>query len=265
MKNKVVTILMSAVTTLALTITSFAATFELKSDSSYKFDNPLKGKNSEEVTIEYTITQDASAAANGWDGIMSFYNPDTLGRVSIQTHPYVCWNSVNAKTGWIDYKANTLYSAKGETHSFKIVINKDSITMYKDGEVIESGMTGSSASDLEPIEVSYQNILDAINEYEQFYVGVGSSTYSYWLTEICTLTDVKINGEEMDPDKVSKETDPTLGKPEKNTADYGATTTEESDSSFTVGIVVAAVVIVVAVVAALAVVSGKKKKNKEQE
>lgn len=267
MKKKLITVAATLAMTAMMSVSAFAASFNLTASDSYKFENPLKGKNPEEVTIEYTILAADNAAVNGWDGVMSFYNPSTLGRVSVQTHPYVCWNSVNAAAGWIDHKANVLSIKKGEEQSYKIVINAEAIQMYLNGELLESANTGTSASDATPIEVTFQNILDEINGCDYFFVGVGQAQYAYWNTEICTLKGVKINGTEYSPDGILQEEATTLGKPEKNTMDYGAVVEEDEATGFLVGpaIIIAAVAVVAVIVIVIAVViilaSKSKKKN----
>lgn len=161
-------------------------------------DNPFQGDKLKEVSIEYTINLDASAAANGWDTIMSFYDPDTTGRLSLQTHPYVCWNSdgnngPEEERSYIDYKADDCQIAadpKGEDVTYKVVINADGITMYKDGEEIPSGVT--SQSDI----ATYTDILEFLESAPNFSLGAGigpNTGASFWNTEICTLKDVKIS------------------------------------------------------------------------
>ncbi len=271
MKKKILTIAATLAMTVMMSVSTFAASFNLTASDSYKYANPLKGKNPTEVTIEYKVLAGDGAMANGWDGLMSFYNSSTLGRVSIQSHPYVCWNSANASAGWIDHKANVLSIKKNEEQSYKIVIKADGIQMYLNDTLLESANTGTSASDATPIEVTFQNILDEINGCDYFFVGVGQATYAYWSTEVCTLSDVKINGEEFKPDNILQEETTTLGKPEKNTMNYGAEEEVEEDSSFSIagisiaGIIGIAAVAVVAIIAVIVVVIvlSKKKKNVE--
>ncbi|MBE5940235.1 MAG: hypothetical protein E7266_07545 [Lachnospiraceae bacterium] len=268
MKKKFFAVVATTVITAMMSLTAFASSFQLTESSTYKYANPLKGTNPEEVTIEYTITAADNAAANGWDGILSFYNSSTLGRVSIQSHPYVCWNSANAAAGWIDHKASALQIKKGVEQSYKIVINKDGIQMFLNGEAITSADTGTSAGDATPIAVTYQNILDEINGCDYFFVGVGKAQYCYWNTEVCTLTGVKVNGKEFDPDKILQEETTTLGVPEKNTMDYGVPV-DDSGSVNIVPVIVVSVVavlaVVVVVVVLVIVISKGKKKNNDEE
>lgn len=272
MKKKIFTLAATLMMTAMMSVTAFAASFNLTASDSYKFDNPLKETNPTEVTIEYTILAADNAAANGWDGVLSFYNSSTLGRVSVQTHPYVCWNSFNAAAGWIDHKANTLSIKKGEEQSYKIIINKDGIQMYLNGELLESANTGTSATDATPIEVTFQNILDEINNCDYFFVGVGQAQYSYWNTEICTLSNVKVNGQEFTPDGVKQEETTTLGKPEKNTMDYGVAVEDEDANSASLSlaasiipIIIVAVVAVVAVIAVIIIIVTKSKKKMPED
>jgi len=138
--------------------------------------------------------------------------------------------------------------------------------MYQDGELIPSRMTGSSTTDANnPVEVTYQNVLDAINSYEYFYVGVGAMTYAYWNTERCVLSDVKINGTEFTPDGVNTETTTPMAIPQRNTMDYGAPV-DDGGSDFNPTIIIVAVVAVVVVAGvAAAVVAGKKGKKDNAE
>ena len=169
-------------------------------------DNPLQGEKLKEVTIEYTINLDASAAANGWDGIMSFYDGDTRNRVSIQTQPYVCYNAVATDGKFIDYKADALQlGAKGEDTAFKIVINADGITMYKDGEEVSSGITGESGPDDANAKTpaTFTDIIEFIQSAPTLTIGVGTAQSAYWNTEVCTLKDIKISAVGTEPQKNS--------------------------------------------------------------
>lgn len=170
----------------------------LKADSKTEYDNPLKGKECTGVEIEYTINLDAAAAANGWDSIFSFYNPDTNGRVSIQTHPYVCWNSDGngGNTSFLDYKANDIAIAadeKGTDVTYKIVIDETGIKMSRNGVDLPSGVVGITDGATEA--QTYADIVAFLNVAPKLYVGAGNdAVVSFWWTEVCTLKNVSIKG-----------------------------------------------------------------------
>ena len=158
----------------------------LAADSYTEYENPLCGKDAEMVVISYSINWDDTAARNGWDGIFSFYDATSGGRVSFQTAPYLCYN--NAAGEYVDIKADAWCTANctpGTTYLFQYIITADSITVSCDGtDISEFIVTGNS----EDWDGSYQCILDALNEYPTLTIGVGLAASSYWNTEISTIS-----------------------------------------------------------------------------
>ena len=234
MKKKIFAVALAAVMTITGAISAFAAEItidkaELAADSYTEYDNALKGSNPTEVTVEYTINFADDAARNGWDGVFAFFNADTNGRLSFQTAPFISLNT-DANAGadiWIDAKADAYVTANcepGTDYTFKYVINKDSITVSVDGkEIAEFAETGRGANTVE----GYQDILDAINTYPTFTLGVGTAKSSFWNTEICTLSNVKISDGNSD----GNNTEPTTTKKSDNGNGTEETTTKAGTSN----------------------------------
>ncbi len=152
-------------------------------------NNPFYGVEAEQYTIDYTIEFAADAAKNGWDGIFSFYNSATGGRVSFQTAPYVCYNDANGK--WMDINNPNLagdnFAATaecGKEYQVSIVINATGVKITVDGEEIALGIDGSGAD--------YKDLLGFIGECDQLTWGVGQASTSYWWTELCTVSDISM-------------------------------------------------------------------------
>jgi hypothetical protein len=149
-------------------------------------DNPFHGKNLEKVVLKYTINMTAGTPQNGWDGIFSFYNSSTGGRVSMQTNPYLCYNS----DGWIDFNQpgtaadNRAPSmTPGKEYEVEVTISSEGVTMSVDGEALNISENGSTTD--------YSKVLAAISGADQLTFGVGLAKSSYWNTELCTLTNIE--------------------------------------------------------------------------
>ena len=167
-------------------------TYETISDLNV-FENPYYGKNFDKLTLSYNLTMDESAAANGWDSVISFYNSADGGRVSIQTAPYICYNGGGA---WMDINnpngegANDIAGElkDGESHLVELQITDEDIIMAVDGEKISYSVAGSGAG--------YADIISYISKCDELCFGVGEAAKSFWWTEICSLEDILITTEE---------------------------------------------------------------------
>lgn len=174
-------------------------------------ENPFYGKNLEKVTLKYTINMTSGTAQNGWDGIFSFYNSATGGRVSMQTNPYLCYNS----DGWMDINQPGSSAdnrapgmTPGKEYAVVVTITADGVTMTVDGEELATSFNGSTTN--------YSKILNAISGADQLTFGVGLAQSSYWYTELCTLTNVEFtsskatsdDGENTGDDNGSENNDP---------------------------------------------------------
>ena len=152
-----------------------------------EYENPLQGKDIETLHMEYSITFDENAAANGWDGIFSFYDTTGTGRVSLQTAPYICYNDMAGN--WIDFNqpgaGGDDTAAAGETKEVAIDISEDEIVITVDGEEITTAENGSGAT--------YADMLDYIASVDGFSVGVGQATTSFWNTELCSVNNLSIS------------------------------------------------------------------------
>ena len=154
-------------------------------------ENPFYGKNIDNFYAEYTINMTEGAAQNGWDGIFSFYNSATGGRVSFQTAPYICYNSGTGK--WMDINQPGADGATdiapemipGTEYQVTISLDANGVIVTVDGEEIEVSIVGSGAS--------YADILKDITKCDQLSFGVGLAQTAYWNTELCTLTDIKFS------------------------------------------------------------------------
>ncbi len=187
---------------------------ELTSNSFYEaLDNPFYGKNLEKVTLKYTINMTAGTPQNGWDGIFSFYNTSTGGRVSMQTNPYLCYNS----DGWIDVNQpgdnadnKAPYMKPGTEYTCVVTISADGVTMSVDGEELKPSVNGSTSD--------YTKILNAISGADKLTFGVGLAKSAYWNTELCTLTDVEFTSVKEaadEPTEPDEPEEPTPDEPEE--------------------------------------------------
>ena len=164
-------------------------------------ENPFYGKNLEKVTLKYTINMTEGTAQNGWDGIFSFYNTSTGGRVSMQTNPYLCYNS----DGWMDINqpgdsADNRAASMTPGTEYEVVVTIDStgVTMTVDGEELATSFNGSTTN--------YSKILTAISGADVLTFGVGLAQSSYWYTELCTLTDIEFTSSKSDASDDNTET-----------------------------------------------------------
>ncbi len=154
-----------------------------------RVENPFYGKQVEELYVEYTINFAEASAKNGWDGIFSFYNSASTGRISFQTAPYICYNDWAGK--WMDINGPALggqnvaaESNRGEDITFALHVTKDKVTMTANGEEIPFAENGSGAT--------YTDLLEFISDCDQLTYGVGQAATSSWWTELCTVSDLNI-------------------------------------------------------------------------
>jgi hypothetical protein len=167
-------------------------------------ENPFYGVDTNCLYLAYTINFSDEAAKNGWDGVLSFYNSATGGRISVQTNPYVCFN--DGAGSWLDINnpgnsanGGTNWAATAETgtdYRVEILIKKTGATVTVDGETIACSIASSGTA------VSYDTLLEYLSTCDQLTWGVGQGTTSYWWTEMCTLSDIVIAGS---PDLVKME------------------------------------------------------------
>lgn len=262
MKKKLLTTALATTMVMSSVFTAMAAetkidTKELKADSYEEMANPLKGKNAEKVTISYTINWNADAPKNGWDGIFSFFDAESTGRVSFQTAPYLCYNA-GKDDKYIDVKADawcTTNCETGKDYTFTYVITKDAITVACDGKNITEftevgrGPGSGAATD------GYQEVLDALNTYPTLTIGVGQGKSSYWHTEpskvSITIDDGKAATPAPEGNADAPTPAPTPAPEDNNGKGDGKTPTGDSAN--------VAVFAAVAVAACGAVVASKKK------
>ena len=164
-------------------------TINLSASSITIMDNPFKDATFDTLYVSYTINFAQNAAMNGWDGIFSFYNSTSTGRVSFQTAPYICYNDWAGN--WIDINAPGTTSdivdyglVPGVDYDVDIIVTKDSVKMYIDGFEIPINENGSGAT--------YEGLLSTVASCDQFSWGVGLAQTALWNTEVCTLKDVLI-------------------------------------------------------------------------
>ncbi len=168
-----------------------SVTFTANTDITYQ-ENPFEDADFDAVTVSYTINFSEDAVRTGWDGLFSFYNSATGGRVSFQSAPYVCYNDNSGK--WIDINQPdgtagtstiTEYGlVAGVDYDVTIIITRDAVEMYLGGVQIAITENGSGAT--------YEDLLTFIGTCDKFSFGVGGAESAYWYTELCTLTDVEI-------------------------------------------------------------------------
>jgi glucan-binding YG repeat protein len=188
-------------------------------DAILYLDNPVKGVELEKLKISYDVTFADNAAKNGWDGLFSFYDPGTNGRVSIQSAPFLCFNDwagvwANINKPGLDGSTDWAASAvAGTKHHVDITVTADEIVMSVDDTPIDFAEEASDAY------TGYQNILDLISKCENLTIGVGLATSSSWNTEICTLENLTIvanDGEDEDEDSDGRENPDSGSKPGNN-------------------------------------------------
>ncbi len=181
------------------TITLTKDSVELTSIGSIEYvDNPFYGETIEELNVKYTINLASNAAKNGWDGIFSFFNTASGGRVSFQTTPYICYNGGGSyfdinHTGTAGTTNKIVSCEKGQDYTFEIHITKSDLTMTMDGEPITYSVSGPG---------SYAALLSYVTKCDKVTWGVGwdptanggngSGVTSFWGTELCTLSDIEI-------------------------------------------------------------------------
>jgi len=159
--------------------------------------NPFYGKKVDGIYIEYTINMSEGTAKNGWDGIFSFYNSKTTGRISIQTAPYLCYN--NAEGEWVDINQPGTYNATdvapsmvpGRAYTVTISVDASGVVMTVDGKEIPVSVNGSGAN--------YKDIIEYISTCDRLTWGVGLAQSSYWHTERCILTNIRLASSEKRP------------------------------------------------------------------
>ena len=115
------------------------------------YDNPFYGMDVQNVDLSYVLNWAEDAAKTGWDGVFSFYNSKTGGRVSIQTAPYVCYN--DGAGNWIDFNnpnlanvvnlAATDATVKGTDYRFVVTMDDENVVITMDGEDVNYDKDGS--------------------------------------------------------------------------------------------------------------------------
>jgi arabinan endo-1,5-alpha-L-arabinosidase len=191
-------------------------------------ENPLYNVESDKITIDYTVNMTDGTAQNGWDGLFAFYNTvvetDTLGRVSVQSAPYICYNDWSGN--YLDINKPDLDGAvnmapsmtAGTEHTVSIVLTADALTIAVDGEELDYPVDGTG---------TYEGMMDYIESCDKFTWGVGTATSSFWNTELCTITDVTITG--------GKETEDSSTTESSSAAeDSSATESSTTDTTQTV-------------------------------
>ncbi|WP_051656769.1 Ig-like domain-containing protein [Butyrivibrio sp. AE3004] len=163
-------------------------------------ENPFHGKNLKKVILKYTINIDPTSPKNGWDGIFSFFKSSTGGRVSMQTNPYLCYNS----DGWMDINqpgesADNMITKMeaGKPYDVVVTISTDGIEMTVSGNPVNCSINGSTTS--------YEKILKTISEADKLTFGVGLASTSYWNTEICTLSHIEFTSVKDKAEEGTKE------------------------------------------------------------
>jgi arabinan endo-1,5-alpha-L-arabinosidase len=178
------------------------------SDAILYLDNPVAGQDLTKLEISYDVEFASNAAKNGWDGLFSFYDPDTTARVSVQSAPYLCYNEMGGdENDWADINNPSLDGAtdwaasasKGVTYHVGITVTADEVIMTVDGETIATAQSTSAYFK------SCQDILDQISACKNLTIGVGSAVASFWDTELCTLSNLEIVGTEKKQESSKKE------------------------------------------------------------
>lgn len=157
-------------------------------------ENPFYGEETDCLYLAYTINFASDAAKNGWDGVMSFFNSSTSGRISVQTNPYICFNAGDGN--WMDLNnpsntanGGTNWAASAETgtdYRVEILITTSGVTMSVDGETIAVSVAKANS------DSTYKLLLDALSDCDMLTWGVGQAVTSYWWTELCTLSNIVI-------------------------------------------------------------------------
>ena len=157
-------------------------------------ENPFYGEETDCLYLAYTINFASDAAKNGWDGVMSFFNSSTSGRISVQTNPYICFNAGDGN--WMDLNnpnntanGGTNWAASAETgtdYRVEILITTSGVTMSVDGETIAVSVAKANS------DSTYELLLDALSDCDMLTWGVGQAVTSYWWTELCTLSNIVI-------------------------------------------------------------------------
>jgi len=168
---------------------------DLTNGAGVTLDNPFYGQEKlDTLYIRYTINWAEDAYKNGYDGLMSFFNSNSTGRVSIQSAPYICYNEMADPNTYIDVKYIATNGTDmrpteleaGTDYTYEIVITEDGCVVKENGVDVNMQVGRSEGA-------TYGNLLDYIkNSCDKFSWGTTVDKNSFWATEKCTLSDVVI-------------------------------------------------------------------------
>ena len=248
MKKKFLTFGLVAVMALGSTFSAFAAKedknvyskaedFALDGEVSNAnaIDNPLKGVETDKVSIEYTLTSTDAGAA--WLGLAQFYN-EGQGFANLMFWPQIAYNAMSGEpagyfelgTGNDKIFADTLQD--GEPHTYKYVLTKDSCEIYVDGTSVTATIKGTS-NEITTVAECCAVCFDFITTADKFTLGIGLSNFWGELAQ-ATVSDFKITAEvDAVEEESSSKSSPVGGEEESSKKEEESSSKTEEESSKT--------------------------------
>lgn len=209
MKKKFLTVALAATASVLCAFSAFAATEDKEvysTDEAYQLDgtvgtaksidNPLKGIETDKITIEYSLTSSQAAAA--WPGLAQFYNEsETFGIANIAFWPQIAYN-FDGKWSEVSTGMNKIYADTlndGKPHTYKYVITPTETVITVDGvETKVDTLKGNNAETVTTLEAQSAELFNYLLVAEKFSLGCGS-TITWWgeLDSTSTVNSFKIS------------------------------------------------------------------------
>lgn len=195
-------------------------------------DNPLKGVETDKITIEYSLTSSQSLAA--WLGAIQFYTPDG-GVAHFAFWPKICLNNWAGK--WANFSTGeTIYAdslADGQAHVYKYVITSSSIEIYVDG--VKSANTlidGKSEDTITTDAEACAALFDFLTSAEKVSYGNGHSQ-EWWgeLNDTSTINSLKISAQVEAEEEPSEEQPTSKDSPQGGNEETPTPKPDETPSS----------------------------------
>lgn len=274
MKKKILTVLAAATMMTAMAFSAMAADPVATVDGSYTFtggtndqegtslDNPFKGKDLTEATVQYTYTiAETPTYLSGYDAVMTFGESTAAPFVYISNELVGENDGTNFVDFWPSGTGGTLaYPGAGETYTVNVVFTSTAVEFYLNGVKQENAATTGGT-------LTAADILTTLNTVDT--VHIGSNGTSYWAPQDGTVENVKFFDtavtEPVGVDTTVEDTteaDTTeADTTEADTTTKATTTADDAEDEDGMSPVVIAVIAVVAVVVVGGVVVATKKKD----
>ena len=167
-----------------------------KSISYTQFENPLRGKSLEGVTVALWVNRNDTDV---WDTIWSFFDEDASdgksGRTYLTPNAYLGYNGTVSENKWFDCNHSdtvTNFIKEKEWHHVTVSLGTDNFGIYVDGKLVSS-KTANAVYKGTAYEDAAQDMLSVIASSENFYLGYGS----WWGSAPLLMDNVRIYGREL--------------------------------------------------------------------